>query len=424
MVCPARTSRVSLPPTLSRNTARAMAGQDNLRLPMKVNAELSADFLEHLIDELGEPLDNSPRSLLEEADLHEMKVLLASAWQAEGIEISPPIAYEVEMFRTRFENHRKLFNELSNDVEGLRVVKGYEVADLYPQGWVRGGKDLDVQAVDQSTVWTASRWLMDRGWSCASVFLQEIEGVDTVIIVLKSEPLDAMFMRPETIEVGSVAFVGNFYGLAPRLASSFGDRLKGNLLHIVGILEQRLERLLVARDVVDAIVLLREIDESELRTLWEVIDSLDFWKEWNQLAYVLDYLELVPNDVLSPANRKPQQRASTLRRRRRAATQALKPTTLARGFLHEVSARHFDGQLARRTASELPKVVSAVSMYRAGLPLVGVPVSLEPGAEAVTTEVVNGRLVVRCPLGIYMAIAGSYFEPEWVTEIQKELGLE
>lgn len=391
---------------------------------MKVNAELSAGFLEHLITELGEPLDSSPRSLLEEADLHEMKVLLASAWQSEGTEISPPIAYEVEMFRTRFDNHRKLFSELSHDVPRLRVVKGYEVADLYPQGWVRGGKDLDVQAADQSDVWTASRWLLDRGWSCSSVFLQRIEGSDTVITVLRSGSLDPMFMRPETIEVGSVAFVGNFYGLKPRLASSLQNKLTGNLLHLVGILEQRLERLLVARDVVDAIVLFREIDEQELPALWDVIDKLDFWKEWNQLAYVLDYLELVPNEVLSPARLKPIQRSSALRRRRRALRQAVKPATLVRGFLHEVSARNFDSQLARRAASELPKVVSPATMYRAGLPLVGVPVSTEPAADQVETELIDGRFVVRCPLGIYLAIAGSFFEPEWIVEIQRKLALE
>lgn len=390
---------------------------------MDINVVLSSHFLEHVLKELAEPIDSSPRALLEIAEDHEMRPLLASAWQEEGIEISPPLAYEVDLYRARFDNHRKLFSELSSEVDNLEVVKGYQIADLYPEGWVRGGKDMDIHAGDQHAVWKAAQFLLDRGWKVSNLYVQRVQDTDNVIVTLKAESLDPMFMRSEIIEVGALAFTGNYFSLRPMLTGSFGVGIPQRVLDMVGVLEQRLERRLIARDVVDAVVLLREMSGEDLKKLWEAVDRLELWKEWRQLVFVLDYLELISDELLSPSNLRGRQKRSILRRRARSVSRALRPSVLARAFLHKVTVREWEGSVAARTAGLLPKLISARRVHQAGLPLVGVPVDSQPAGDGVTTQVVGGRLVVRCPLGTFMAIYSHEYEPDWVLDLRYRLGM-
>lgn len=390
---------------------------------MQINAELSSAFLERVITELSDLYESTPRGLLELAEDHEMKVLLASAWQSEGVTLSPPVAYEVEIFRRRFEGHRKLFAEMKGRVESLEVVKGNEIGDLYPEGWVRGGKDMDLRAPNQNDLWKAAAVLQEKGWTCSTIFVQRVEGTDNVIAVMKGDSLDPMFMRPEVVEIGCMAFMGNFFGLRPALAASIDPATPKTALHLLGVLEQRLERKLVGRDVMDAVVLLERMDAADLSALWSLVDGLDSWKEWGHLVLVLDYLDIAGEDKLMPGGGRPRRRRASIRRGTRAVLRGVRPSVLVRSLVHKVSVRRWNGRLAMAAANFSGKMIHPTRILAAGLPLVGIPVDPRPAGKDVTTEVVGRRLVVRCPLGTYLAIYGHEYEPEWIGEVRSALGM-
>jgi len=390
---------------------------------MQIAAELTSKLVEELILELNDETDRDPLTLLEWAEMHDARPLLASAWQSEGADLSPGLAHEVALFRERAAGHRRLFDELSSAVGGIEAVKGFRIAELYPSGWVRGGKDLDVRATTQETVWRVVRYLLDRGWQCGGAFLQRIGREDVMSVVLTSTSLDPMVLRPEAVEVGPTVFApGNFFGLGPLATHELDEPLPPLVSHFLGILEQRLERGVTVRDVVDSVVLLQAMSTSDLDDLWRIVDRLLLWKELGEVAFVLDTLELVPQDALLPARFAPQQQRARQARTVRALQRAATVPVLARYVAHKAATAQWKGNLAQDVAARLPRVVPAMRVLAAGLPLVGAPIAREVTSDGLRLDVVEGNLVATCPAGAFLLLYGREYDEQVAARVRAHLG--
>src|ERR1700722_20246362 len=89
---------------------------------------------------------------------------LFSAWQAEGAALNAALLQETDTIRSRVNFYRSVADRLLGTVNGLTTVKGLEVADLYPAGWVRYMNDIDFVANDETGLWRAVGLLIGDGW--------------------------------------------------------------------------------------------------------------------------------------------------------------------------------------------------------------------------------------------------------------------
>ncbi len=306
-----------------------------------------------------------------------LAVTLFSAWEAEGAGLSPALRSEVEAVRQRMEFYRAVIGRLRSKVPGLTLIKGLEVADLYPAGLVRNMTDIDVIAPSESAQWDIVGILLAEGWELDSgsvISVDSGQGSPSLRLMIGlARPHEDRYQAPYSAEVGTAFTFGNLAGIPPVLSLPPAWQVPA-IKNTLMLINERYEQPFRAKDLIDSVLLHEQLGDVD--TLHEAVAELCLSVEYAELAGLVRSAGLGTLAPL-PGGR----RAVAEARARRVARQlsfARRPLGWAARNLQR---RQMLGQA--RGPEDLvwgtvPRWLSAASAVQAGLVSFGLPVDGPP----------------------------------------------
>jgi hypothetical protein len=211
-----------------------------------------------------------------------LAVTLFSAWEAADAGLSPTLSGEVEAVRQRMEFYRTVIERLRVKVPGLTLIKGLEVADLYPAGLVRNMTDIDVIAPTESAQWDIVAILMQDGWTLDSGSAVSVGG-DLRMTIGMALPHEDRYQAPYSAEIGTVYTLGNLAGIPP-VVSLPPPWQAPAIKNMLMLLNERYEQPFRARDLIDSVLLHEQLRGTELGMLHEAVAKLCLAVEYHELA--------------------------------------------------------------------------------------------------------------------------------------------
>jgi hypothetical protein len=217
---------------------------------------------------------------------------LFSAWQAEGVELSPALREEVAEITARVEFYRSVAARLRAEVDSLTTVKGLEVGALYPPGLVRYQADLDFITFHEPDLWRAVGLLTDDGWTVDTGTFSYLGGRLALMISVR-KPCDNPFRIAYGVELSTYYTLGNQGGIPPII--KLPDQwLNPPVKNMIMLLHERYEQPFRARDLVDAALLHRSMSEADRRAVHEAIISLNLALAYSELIKLVNAAGLGP----------------------------------------------------------------------------------------------------------------------------------
>jgi hypothetical protein len=210
---------------------------------------------------------------------------LYSAWQAEGIELSPVLREELKAVQARVDFYRSVAAGVLSACGSLTTIKGLEVAALYPRGLIRYMNDLDFVAFSERDLWQAVSFLLEDGWDLDTATFSYIGGALQAMVSLR-RPNEDRYQLPYGIEIATYYTLGNQGGIPPvlRLPAQWRAPAIKNLLML---LNERYEQPFRARDVVDAALLLESLRDGEADALHRGVVALGLAAEYSELVQLI-----------------------------------------------------------------------------------------------------------------------------------------
>jgi hypothetical protein len=342
---------------------------------------------------------------------------LFSAWQAEGAALNATLMQETDVVRSRVDLYRSVADQLLAKVDGLTTVKGLEVADLYPAGWVRYMNDIDFVAPDESCLWRAAGLLTGDGWDLDGATFTHADGSLQVMVSLR-RPHEDRYQLSYGIELCTFYTLGNLCGIRPVLRLPAKWRAPG-IKNMVMLLNERCEQPFRARDVLDAALLRESLRDGEVATLHEAITELNLAPEYSELAGLvrdagLGELSSLPGGHLTAARVR-------ARRLARGASFFARPVT---GAARHLQRRMITGALGRGQAAAwtaLGPRLDVASAVQGGLLAFGLP--LDGPAPDVTAAVLHHRgkqAWMDTPAGRFLLTIGDEVEESAVAELSRQ----
>jgi hypothetical protein len=222
---------------------------------------------------------------------------LFSAWQAEGLELSPALREEVEAINRRIEFYRSVAARLLAEVHSLTTIKGLEVAALYPPGLVRYMSDLDFITFSEPDLWRAVSLLMADGWDVDTATFSYLGGTLNVMVSMQM-PAEDPFRLAYGVELATYYTLGNQGGIPPII--KMPERwLSPAVKNTIMLLHERYEQPFRAKDVVDAALLHRSMQEPDRRALHDAVVSFNLVHAYSEI------IKLVNNAGLGPLQQLP-----------------------------------------------------------------------------------------------------------------------
>ena len=339
---------------------------------------------------------------------------LFSAWEAEGMNLSPALREELAAINRRVELYREVAAKLRAQVPSLTTIKGLEVAALYPPGLVRYMNDLDLITYSEPDLWQAVSLLMADGWSADTATFSYLGGALRVMISMRM-PAEDPFRLAYGVELATYYTLGNQGGIPPIIKMP-PKWLNPPVKNMIMLLHERYEQPFRVRDVVDAALLHRSMREPDRRALQAAVVSLNLVLAYSEL------IKLVNDAGLGPLPRLPGGSLTIARAR---------ATRLARGasFFAEPLAgtgRHLQRRLVMTKPWRAEKVVwekverrlHPATAIKAGLLGFGLPVT-GPNPN-VTKAVLRQRgeyAWVDTPAGRFLLTIGDYVSETAVEEL-------
>jgi hypothetical protein len=370
--------------------------------------DLTADVLTRVLAVCcGEPDGPEEAVLMVRGDQPTFAPTLFAAWRNEGSPLNPALRYELDVQAARIQRYRKLSAHLASRVPGMTPLKGLEVADLYPADSTRYMNDLDYTA-DEPRLWRLVGELVDDGWELHTGTFWIFDGRLQVLMSMRM-PHEDPYSLPYGVEVANYVAMGDLAGVAPvlELPSRWRDSVVKNLLML---LFERFEQPYRARDLVDATLLLRALDDHA--ALWHEIDRLTLWPEYAELAQLLERAELGPVPI-HPRPRALSLAGSRTRRAGRMLGALRRPA--------QATARHLQQRLVFHQLSGPQRLLWSAAQrrlpgdraLRAGLLCFGLPVpGVQPDVGAATIGRRNGVTYVDTPVGRFLVTAGDDVEQD------------
>lgn len=314
-----------------------------------------------------------------------LAVTLFSAWEAAGEDLSPALHAEVEAVRQRMAFYRSVIERIGAKVPGLTLIKGLEVAALYPAGVVRNMTDIDVIAPSESAQWDLVTLLMQDGWTLESGSAVSLDG-DLRVMVGMTRPHEDRYQAPYSAEIGTVYTLGNLAGIPPvvTLPPQWRTPAVKNMLML---LNERYEQPFRAKDLIDSVLLHEQLSSAELGLLHEAIIEVCLAVEYHELSGLVHAAGLatfapLPGGVLAVA----QARGRRLARQARFLRSPL--GSAARNLQRRQLLEHA-GRAESLAWGVLPRSMSVASAVRAGLLVFGMPI--EGSQPDVTSAVLRHR---------------------------------
>jgi hypothetical protein len=342
---------------------------------------------------------------------------LFSAWQAEGAALNVGLLQETDAVRSRVDFYRAVAAQLLAKVDGLTTVKGLEVADLYPAGWVRYMNDIDFVAPDESSLWQAVGLLTGDGWDLDGATFTYADGSLQAVVSLRL-PHEDRYQFSYGIEVSTFYTLGDLRGIRPVLRLPAKWRTPG-IKNMVMLLNERYEQPFRARDVLDAALLRESLRDGEIATLHEAITELNLAPEYSELAGLvrdagLGELSSLPGGHVTAARVR-------ARRLARGASFFTRPVT---GAARHLQRRMIAGTLGRGQAvawTALGARLDVASAVQGGLIAFGLP--LDGPAPDVTAAVLHHRgkqAWIDTPAGRFLLTIGEEVEEWAVAELSRQ----
>jgi len=344
---------------------------------------------------------------------------LFSAWQAEGIELSPTLREEVAEISERIDFYRSVAARLFSEVDSLTTIKGLEVGALYPPGLIRYQSDLDIITFCEPDLWRAVSLLTDDGWTVDTATFSYLDG-KLVVMVSVRKPCPNPFRLAYAVELANYYTLGNQIGIPPIV--KMPDRwLSLPVKNMIMLLHERYEQPFRAKDVVDAGLLNRSMSEQDRRALHEAIASLNLVLAYSELIKLVNAARLGPMEPL-PGGLLTTAKAATIRGARGASFFA-RPVT--------GTGRHLQRRLMMAKPSRAETLVwdrvqrrlHPAAAVRAGLLGFGLPVT-GPNPD-VTVAVLRQRgehAWVDSPAGRFLLTLGDYVSQTAVEELSAGAG--
>jgi hypothetical protein len=339
---------------------------------------------------------------------------LFSAWQAEGIQLSPALRYELDVARARVEYYRSVSGRLMSGVHGLATIKGLEVAALYPAGFVRYMNDLDFIASSEADLWQAVSLLVRDGWDLDTATFSYLGGALQLMVSLR-RPHEDRYEDPYGIELATYYTLGNQGGIPPILRLPGEWRIPA-IKNTLMLLHERYEQPFRLRDLVDAALLHDALRDAELDVLHDAVVTLGLAVEYSELV------RLVGSAGLGPLARLPGGRLTTARVRARRLSRGA--SFLARPVVG--TGRHLQRRVMTRQPGRGEGIVWAAVQRRlpvptavtAGLLAFGLP--LDGPRPQVSTAVLyrRGQLAwADTPAGRFLLTIGDEVSQQAVDEL-------
>ncbi len=303
-----------------------------------------------------------------------LAVTLYSAWEAAGAGLSPALHSEVEAVRNRMEFYRAVIGRIRAKVPGLTLIKGLEVADLYPAGLVRNMTDIDVIAPSETAQWDIVQILLAEGWEIDAGSATSIDGGLRMLICLLL-PHEDRYQAPYSAEIGTVYTPGNMAGIPPVLSLPpqwQAPAIKNMLM----LLNERYEQPFRARDLIDSALLHEQLNEGDVRTLHQGVIELCLAVEYAELARLVRAAGLATFSPLPGGGR-----ATADARARRLARQlsfARRPLGWAARNLQRRQMLEHSLRAEDLLWGAVPRWMPVSSAVRAGLVSFGLPVDGPP----------------------------------------------
>ncbi|NYT92311.1 hypothetical protein [Salinispora sp. H7-4] len=177
--------------------------------------------------------------------------LVLSVAEHEGIVLGSGSADELRRARHRAAGYRHLLAR-AREAGEVRVVKGPSLADRYPPGLVRPVGDLDLVVADEVVLWRVVRAML-RDQPVEHIDISVLPAADAphLMVALSRPADDPLLDRDVKVEVGTMAFGGNFVSVPLRPALP-ADTWLSDLLSLA---EERFQREFTAKDAIDVLVL-------------------------------------------------------------------------------------------------------------------------------------------------------------------------
>lgn len=305
-----------------------------------------------------------------------LAVTLFSAWDAAGADLSPALRGEVEAVRQRMEFYRTVVGRLRAKVPELTLIKGLEVADLYPAGLVRNMTDIDVIAPSELAQWDIARILLAAGWEIDSGSAISIDG-ELRLLISMVLPHEDRYQAPYSAEIGTIYTFGNLAGIPPVLSLPAAWRAPA-IKNLLMLLNERYEQPFRAKDLIDCTLLHEQLDAADRTTLHQAVVELCLAVEYAELAGLVSAAGLATFPPL-PGGRGRASADARARRLTRQLSFARRPLGWATRNLQR---RQMLGQQSGRAEnliwSAVPRWMPAATAVRAGLFSFGLPVDGPP----------------------------------------------
>ncbi len=286
--------------------------------------ELNADALVRALAVCcgEEPADAAEAVWLARKKQPSFLATLCSAWG----ELNDGLAFELAAQRDRVAFYRVLAASL--DAPEVVPLKGLEVGGLYPGGWVRYMNDLDYHVANPGLLWEVAASLVERGWALDSGTFTRVNNSLQVLLSFRL-PHPDRYQLPYGVELTSYVSLGDL-GAVPPVLELTPDLVP--VKNLMMLLFERFEQPFRARDLVDGALL---VESARARDVERMLDRLDLWPEYAELAALLARAEIGPSPEV------PRDAVSRARRRRagRAVRSAVSAAGLARRTQRRMVAR-------------------------------------------------------------------------------------
>lgn len=243
---------------------------------------------------------------------------LCSAWEG----LNAGLEFELESQRARVAFYRVLAASL--DSPSVIPLKGLEVGRLHPDGWVRYMNDLDYHVAEPELLWEVAASLIERDWSLDSGTFTRVNNSLQVLLSFRL-PHPDRYQLPYGVELTTYVSLGDLGGVPPVLALTPDLVPVKNLMML---LFERFEQPFRARDLVDGALLIESMDAGAVERM---VDRLDLWPEYAELASLLSRAELGPSPRIP--------RDAVARARRRRAGRLVRSTLSAAGLARRTQQR-------------------------------------------------------------------------------------
>jgi hypothetical protein len=341
---------------------------------------------------------------------------LFSAWQAEGMDLSPALAEELAAVNRRVDWYRSVAARLRAEVDSLTTIKGLEVAALYPPGLVRYMNDLDFITFSEPDLWRAVSLLLADGWNAETATFSYLGGKLNVVISMRM-PAEDPFRLAYGVELATYYTLGNQGGIPPiiKLPPKW---MSPPVKNTIMLLHERYEQPFRVRDVVDAALLHRSMPEPDRRALQDAIKALNLAVAYAELAKLINGAGLGPVPPL-PGGQLAVARARATRLARGASFFA-KPVAGTGKHLQRRLMLAKPGRAEGLAWELVQKRLHPVTAIKAGLIAFGLPVT---GPNPDLTVAVLGQrgehAWVDTPAGRFVLTLGDYVSESAVEELSQ-----